>query len=148
MQFGLADETGNAEILALVLLIHLGKGKGLVDALDAAEVSTELALNCLLLRPVSFGLAADVTVFCSHERWLNLLTLGLQTCGIYIALSEQRILSVERESRVFGPNSDHGLPAVKGVRLVYCNLTFLCLVESVPECVLILHHVNDALIDI
>lgn len=98
MEFCLTDKASSAEILALILLIHLGKGKSLVDALYATELCTELTLGRLLFRPISLRFATHVAVFSCYKRLLNLLTLGLQACYIDIAHSEEWILRIKRES--------------------------------------------------
>ena len=62
MQLSLTLEACDTKVLLVVVWVELWEGKSLVDAVNAAKYSTEVALGELLALPLRLGLATDPTI--------------------------------------------------------------------------------------
>ena len=149
VQLGLAGHTNRAKVLLLVVRVQLWKRKRFVDALNAAESGTEIALSDLFALELSLGLSANTAVFLSHERRLKFDALRSERVPVYVRQGENVLLCGEGVSQLVGTDSDHGLSTVESVGFVHCcGHSFQLLFKLRLEGSLILHQLHNTLIDI
>ena len=149
MQFCLAYQAHQTEVLGLILRIKLWERKLFVDTVGTAENSAEFALGHILHLDVRLGCTADTATILQKIRCLfNLLPVRLQTFWIDLEHRKSLFLGVEWETCIVGTNSNDSLSTVKGMRLLHSWNNFDALLKLRVEGRLVFDHLDDALIDV
>ena len=128
--------------------IKLRKRQSLIDAVNAAESGTELALSDLFALKLCFGLAAHPTVLLRNIVDFYLLPHGFHAVLVGVTQRKNVLLRVEWKPQIVRADRDHGLPTVERVVFIQLDLFLPAFIKLLLEALLVRHHIHYALIDI